>query len=215
MNREYHGQFELDRFLNEEYIKDKKNGFFVECGAYDGIEESTCLFFEENLKWTGINIEPVPEIFEFLEKNRPNCINIDIPLSNKSEVKEFDHIVHPERGIWFGNGSFKHNKDHLDYLSGLGCTVKKYTMKCATFKSIWDKIFRGKSKPEIDIFVLDVEGGELEALDGILKIGKTFLPKVFCIEHSMVGFDNINNKVKEYYSFSKQYYQNSVYLRKY
>ena len=51
MNNKYHGQFELDRFLNEEYIKDKKDGFFVEVGAHNGFNEITCLFFEEYLNW--------------------------------------------------------------------------------------------------------------------------------------------------------------------
>lgn len=206
----YHGQFDLDKFLYEKVIRDLKNGFFVECGAYDGIEESTCLFFEEERGWKGINIEPVPCLFDLLVINRPNSINLDYALSNKKEVKPFTHIIHPERGTYFGNGSLKHEENHLANLLNSGCTTEEFLVQCCTFKSIWDKI---KEKREIDLFVLDVEGGELNAIDGILKINKKYYPKVFCVEYSMVEIKNLTSKLEQYYTFEYQHYQNAIYLR--
>lgn len=210
----YHGQFELDRFLNEQYIKNEKGGFFVECGAYDGIEESTCLFFEKELEWTGINIEPSDLIFPKLFENRPRSINIHGALYNRNCIKEFSHVIHPEKGVNFGNGSLKHNKKHYDLLKEMGCKfVLLSSIECFTFKTLFE--YFCKYIPNIDLFVLDVEGGELEALDGILIMDKNFLPKIFCIEHEIIGFNNINNKVKEYYNFSQQYYGNSIFIRKF
>jgi len=206
----YHGQFELDKFLNEQYIKNAKGGFFVECGVYDGIEESTCLFFEDELEWRGINIECVPFLFDSLIKNRPNSINLDSALSNKKELKTFTHVLHPERGVFFGNGSFKHNKDHIEYLLSIGCTFEKFEVQCNTFKNLWDKIV---NKTDIDLFVLDVEGGELEAIDGILKMAKKYYPKIFCIEHSHCGLNKIDEKLRKHYIFSQQYHQNAIFLR--
>ena len=47
-----------------------KNGFFIECGANDGVNQSVTWYFERALKWRGLLIEPIKEIFEELKKNR-------------------------------------------------------------------------------------------------------------------------------------------------
>ena len=52
-------------------IGDKKNGFFLEVGAYNGISESVSLRFENDLNWRGLLIEPNPLHFKYLLKNRP------------------------------------------------------------------------------------------------------------------------------------------------
>ena len=35
------------------------NGFFIECGANDGVNQSNTWYFEKNLNWKGILIEPL------------------------------------------------------------------------------------------------------------------------------------------------------------
>ena len=39
-------------------IINKKNGFFIELGANDGLFQSNTAFFEKEHEWTGILIEP-------------------------------------------------------------------------------------------------------------------------------------------------------------
>ena len=69
-------------------FKNKKNGFFIEAGAYDGEKFSNTLLFETNLNWTGILIEPNPKYFEdLLNKNR-NAYAIKTCLSAKAQVTE-------------------------------------------------------------------------------------------------------------------------------
>ena len=46
------------------------NGFFLEMGALDGDDGSNTLFFEENLGWTGVLIEPNAPNFQKLVKRR-------------------------------------------------------------------------------------------------------------------------------------------------
>jgi len=43
-----------------------KRGFFIEAGAYDGVDYSNTLYFEKTLGWTGILVEPNPFAFEGL-----------------------------------------------------------------------------------------------------------------------------------------------------
>jgi len=73
----FYGQFKppQDKLLNDRYFPDVKGGVFLECGAFDGITESSCFLFEESRNWTGYNIEAVTIIFEKLKINRPLSIN--------------------------------------------------------------------------------------------------------------------------------------------
>jgi|LakMenEpi03Aug12_release.lakeMendotaPanAssembly.Ray.scaffolds.fasta_scaffold59755_2 hypothetical protein len=41
----------VDKFLHDNYFKDKRDGFFIECGAADGLNLSCCKFFEETMGW--------------------------------------------------------------------------------------------------------------------------------------------------------------------
>ena len=69
-------------------FKNKKNGFFIEAGAYDGEKYSNTLLFETTLNWNGILIEPNPKYFEdLLNKNR-KAYAIKTCLSTKAQVTE-------------------------------------------------------------------------------------------------------------------------------
>ena len=87
----YYAQFDQDKILNEGLFRNKKNGVFVDIGAYDGICGSNTYFFEKHLNWTGMCIEPSPDAFEKLEKNRQSkCIRGC--AWNKNEKKKFNNI---------------------------------------------------------------------------------------------------------------------------
>ena len=45
-------------------------GFFIECGANDGVNQSNTWYLEKYLNWKGILIEPLKEQFKELIKNR-------------------------------------------------------------------------------------------------------------------------------------------------
>ena len=53
----YHSQLSQDRWVNT-ILGGKRDGFFVELGASDGVFMSNSLFFERELGWKGICIEP-------------------------------------------------------------------------------------------------------------------------------------------------------------
>lgn len=61
----------------------QKNGFFVECGAYDGEMRSNTLVLERKLGWNGLLVEADPINFsKMLLKNRkayltPTCLGIE------------------------------------------------------------------------------------------------------------------------------------------
>ena len=52
-----------------EYVN-YKNGFYIECGANDGVNQSNTWYFERTLQWNGLLIEPIQLVFKKLKKNR-------------------------------------------------------------------------------------------------------------------------------------------------
>ncbi|XP_011135246.1 uncharacterized protein LOC105180701 isoform X2 [Harpegnathos saltator] len=63
-------------------FEDKRNGFFIECGAYDGETRSNTLYLERFRGWSGLLIEADPINFtKMLQKNRraylsPTCLSV-------------------------------------------------------------------------------------------------------------------------------------------
>ena len=62
----FYSQENQDCYLETIVFKGFKHGFFVDVGAYDGIHINNTFYFEETNHWTGINIEPIPKIFDYL-----------------------------------------------------------------------------------------------------------------------------------------------------
>lgn len=65
--KKFNAYNDLDKKLLK-YIN-YKEGFYIDCGANDGINQSTTWFYEKTLNWRGILIEPIPQVFEMLKKN--------------------------------------------------------------------------------------------------------------------------------------------------
>ena len=88
-NEKYTSQAGQDKIIKKNFFDGKKNGFFIEIGAYDGISGSNCYHFERFLNWDGIAIEPSNIQFEKLKKNR-KCKVLNNAISD--EVKEVEFI---------------------------------------------------------------------------------------------------------------------------
>ena len=87
-NEKFFSQSGQDRILKNHFFKNKKKGFFVEIGAFDGIEGSNCLYFENNYAWNGIALEPSKTQFSKLKKNR-KCSVLNLAISSSEKEVEF------------------------------------------------------------------------------------------------------------------------------
>jgi hypothetical protein len=80
-------QIGQDRWVCEKFNY-KKNGYFLNLGAYDGIFYDNTYYLEKELGWKGLSIEPDKVAFEKLIKNR-NCICVNKALSGESKMMKF------------------------------------------------------------------------------------------------------------------------------
>lgn len=207
----FYGQFDppVDKFLYERYFSTfDYPGFFIECGAADGLTESSCKFFEESLGWRGINIEPSHFLFESLKLNRPKATNVNVGLSSENGKNEFTNVIHPIHGKVFGNGSIQHVPSHRDDLVRQGCSFETCSIKTRTFRDLIVEL----NVAEIDLMVLDVEGHELSVLKG-MKRAKT-MPRIFCVEYGQLGLDAITPALTELgYQLDCIQFVNSFWIR--
>lgn len=73
----YYSQIGQDRLLDVAVFQEMKDGVFVEVGAHNGVSFSNSAFFERERNWSGICIEPNPEMFALLLGSRSaTCFNV-------------------------------------------------------------------------------------------------------------------------------------------
>ena len=83
----FYSQYGQDKFIIENFFKNKTTGFYVDIGANDGINLSNTKTLEE-IGWKGVCVEPLPDKYGQLIENRiSECLNIAI--SNKDDILDF------------------------------------------------------------------------------------------------------------------------------
>ena len=182
-NEKYTSQAGQDKIIKKKFFDGKKNGFFIEIGAYDGIIGSNCYHFERFLNWDGIAIEPSNVQFEKLKRNR-KCKVLNNAISD--EVKEVEFIEVTEgltqmSGI--NDSSFKKNINIIS--NNQPSKTKSISLKTITFDEIVPK------NRDIDYLSIDIEGGEMNLLKSIdFKINNI---KVVSVENNIPKEQNFKN----------------------
>jgi len=139
----YKSQYNQDKILNDIFFKNKKFGIFLDIGAHDGITLSNTFFYEKYLEWTGLCIEPIPNVFDKLKENR-SC-----DLINGCAYKTNGKIL------------FRQLKGYSEMLSGiLESFDKQHIDRIEKELQIYQQSFE-------DFLSLDVEGSEFEIIKTI------------------------------------------------
>jgi FkbM family methyltransferase len=131
-----------------------RNGFFIECGANDGVNQSNTWHFEKKLDWRGVLIEPLSKQFKELKNNRKNInhfFNVALVDDNynKDEIELIDLDL---------TSKFKLYEKQVNQ------PLTSILVKTKTLTNILDEC---ESPKIIDFFSLDVEGAEFTVLNGI------------------------------------------------
>lgn len=154
----YNSQKGQDYWVINDIFPNKKNGFFLEIGATNGIHVSNTLVLEREHGWKGICVEPSPWLYEDLIKNR-NCICVNTCISDKDETVEF--ILADEVGGIIDNetdNSYERRSTKIEQFKNEG--------KVVNIKAIpLEQLLAENNAPKvIDYFSLDVEGAETKIL---------------------------------------------------
>lgn len=159
----------------EPYLKDIKNGFYIECGANNGIWQSNTLYFYEKYNWKGLLIEPNPFLCELCKKLRPNDIveNYALVSDDYSDdtIKGFFQFTDyaPSLMAQVFNKDFNQHPDK-----------EPIDVPATTLTKLLDK----HQIKKIDFFSLDVEGYEINVLNGFDI--QRFKPSYILIETTII-----------------------------
>ena len=89
MNQMFHSQCQQDIYLEQNVFRGYKNGFFMDIGAHDGVSLNNTLYFEKQNNWTGVNVEPIKNVYDKLVENRPSSINLNCAVSDIDGTAQF------------------------------------------------------------------------------------------------------------------------------
>mmetsp|Transcript_12380 Transcript_12380/g.19604 ORF Transcript_12380/g.19604 Transcript_12380/m.19604 type:complete len:298 (+) Transcript_12380:128-1021(+) len=146
-------RYVLKRFFNG--LTSQVNGTFVEFGARNGLDHSNTAYFEQELGWRGILVEPGPE-FESIARNRPRSIAVKGAVCNRAGDRTF---LETDRPGWHG---FKDTYDplRLQQLIHWNHIVSNVTLHCHLLQDL----LRQHGMVHVNFMSVDTEGDELDFL---------------------------------------------------
>jgi hypothetical protein len=148
-------------------------GFFLEAGAYDGETHSNTLYFEKNLNWSGILVEPNPHLFEKLltRRRKAKAINAGLFIQGEQLNPAPFRLVGPYSGfISQTNDKQRTNiKHYLKHEHALTRGAEASERIVMTPMYSLEQILKAAHKTDlvVDYLSLDTEGSELGVLKAI------------------------------------------------
>ena len=150
------------------YFKNKKNGFYVDVGAYHPIERNNTMLLYLN-GWEGINIDISTFSIKLFNHLRARDLNLNLAISKKEGMvdmyfqKKLSQLSTIKKQ--HANKSFQGN-------------IKKKQIESKTLDNVLDRSkFRDK---KIDFLDIDVEGADIDVLES-LDFNR-YSPELICVE---------------------------------
>ena len=133
----------------------KKDGFFVEFGATNGINLSNTYLLEKEFNWTGILAEPAKVWHEALKNNRSADIETNCVWTESGKKLLFNEVSDPELSTI---SNFSDSDIH-------STSRKENTAYEVTTISLNDLLQKYNAPREIDYLSIDTEGSEFDILN--------------------------------------------------
>lgn len=177
----------LSKYLNY------RGGFFVEAGANDGYKQSNTYYLEHGLRWRGVLVEAIPDLYEKCRQRRPrarvfNCALVASDYPGDQVLMHYADLMSVTDGA-LGD----RQADHLEQGIRLQRLDGTYPVRvrARTLESVLDEV-----KPRrIDFLSLDVEGYELDVLRG-LNLAR-YRPRYILVE--AWAYDDIDALLAQHY----------------
>ncbi len=137
----------------------------LETGALDGVTYSTSWFFEYHLGWRAIHFEPSPRSFHLLARDRPGAINIQRALCSRDDERPVAWIAQPHSGAVDGIEALMAPSFKEFWHPPKAFAEGKSVHTNVTCGPLW-RYLAMLGVRHVNVWVLDVEGAELDALRG-------------------------------------------------
>lgn len=161
----------------------KKQGYFVDLGAGDGIIGSNTLILERFYNWSGILCEPNPVFQQCLRNSRNNHVDDHCIWNNSGEIIDF-RFYNNENGFYGWN--FRSGVSEL--VGQINPDVDKYLIDVPRPTLTLEDLLKLYRAPQhIDYLSIDIEGSEFHALRKFNFKDYSF--RVITLEHVALNSD--------------------------
>ncbi|NBC10246.1 MAG: FkbM family methyltransferase [Planctomycetes bacterium] len=144
-----------ERRLVRLFFGDKTAGTYVEVGANDPVAFSQTHHLEEH-GWSGLLIEPIPELCDALRAQRPASTVVQVACGKPADRGQAEFAVaadHQQSAL---------KRDQLDFQTD---TQRTITVEVVTLDDVLDQHPTPTGEP-YDLVSIDVEGMQREVLEG-------------------------------------------------
>ena len=162
-------------------FENKKNGFYVDVGAYNPKQYSNTYYFYIN-GWKGLNIDAMPGSMASFSKLLPRDINIESAISNKNERKTYYVFDQLALNTFSLKTALKIEKETAYRIK------KRVKINTQTLEEVLDKYL--PKNIVIDFMTIDTESMDYLVL--LSNNWKKYLPKVIIVEDGNFSFENFS-----------------------
>ncbi len=193
-----HQKHTLDEKL-EKYL-DFQNGVFVELGANDGFTQSNTRYLEEGKGWSGVLVEPIPELYKRAKRRRRKAKTYQsacVPFGFSQDAIEVMYA----NLMSYIPGALKDTQTeqkHLDDAVRVQKNIQPYLIKVPA-RTLTSILIEAQIT-QIDFLSLDVEGFEADVLRGLDF--ERFAPRFMLIEARFA--DDVEAVLGERYDLVEQ-----------
>lgn len=166
-----------DRVIDR-ILQGKRDGVFVDIGGYDGVTGSNTLFFEIFRNWTGVLIEPSAQQLKRAQTVR-KCPCLGYAVAGKTGKADFMEVT----SGYMQMSGFLDSYD-TNTLAQVRANPSHQEVIHRLPKKTLQAILREQKLKKIDYLSLDVEGAELDILQG------------FAFEKYDIDFMSIENNLQ-------------------
>lgn len=137
------------------YLRDQPVGFYTDVGAHDPVLGSVTHHFSRG-GWTGINIEPLPTLFDRLVLLRPDDLNLNIAAPVKPRTLDL---------VWNRTepGLSTFTEELAERYGRAGHALERISVRT---ERLADIVRSHCADRTVDLLESDVEGHELAVLEG-------------------------------------------------
>jgi FkbM family methyltransferase len=165
-------------FLIAAFFPDVEAGHYVDVGAGHPEEQSvTKLLYDRG--WSGINIEPIPELSEALQAERPRDVTLQVALAATAGEATFRQYT----GWGLSTLNPEMAAEHQAHPTSWTEQYTEYSVQTVTLADVLED----HPLPHVHVFKVDVEGAEYDALAG--ADWERFRPDLVCIETEHIRKD--------------------------
>ncbi len=154
-------------FVVAQHFLNANDFFFIQVGAFDGVQADPIRKFVVRHNWKGVLIEPQKKAFALLKQNyadQPQLTFKNVAISGRNEMRTLYTVAAEGVPEWCqGLASFDREVilKHKELVPGLEALITTEEIACVTFEQLIEELKTDK----IDLLQVDAEGYDADLIN--------------------------------------------------